>query len=102
MTISSASLFGNGPVTRPAGIATAKASGSQASVDTQGDFLKYAKMSPMDRMRAGILKSMDLTEEQLGALPQDARQKVEDQIKDSIRKMVSNEGPKGQLIDISA
>lgn len=102
MNVSGASLFGNGPVTRSAGTATAKAPGGQASVDTQGDFLKYAKMSPMDRMRAGILKSMDLTEERLGALPQDARQKIEDQIKDSIRKMVSNEGPKGQLVDISA
>lgn len=68
----------------------------------EGEFLKYAKMSPLERMRASILKGMKMTEEQLAALPQSERTKIEDQIKEQIKKMKAGNDKKGQLIDMSA
>ncbi|GJD53695.1 hypothetical protein OPKNFCMD_6472 [Methylobacterium crusticola] len=80
----------------------AKDAGSTSSESVKSDFLKYAKMSPLERMRANILKSMDLTEEQLGSLPLAQRQKVEDQIKETIKTMMTGSGAKGQLVNLSA
>lgn len=104
MNISSASTAINWPTPKPIGTAgsAARDAGGRKPDDIAADFLKYASMSPMERMRANILKGMDLTEEQLGSLPQDERRKIEDTIKDSSRKMVSADGRTGQLVDVSA
>jgi hypothetical protein len=105
MNISGTSTAITWPTTKSigtGGTAAAKDASGQAPGDVAGDFLRYAKMSPMERMRANILKGMNLTEEQLGALPQDEQRKIEEKIKDSIRKMVSDDGRTGQLVDVSA
>lgn len=102
MNISGASSSISRPAPKPTGTAAAKDAGGQAPSAIKDDFLKYATMSPLERMRANILKGMDLTEAQLGALPKEEQQKIEDKIKDSIGKMVSGDGRKGQLVDVSA
>jgi hypothetical protein len=71
------------------------------SVEEQ--FLKYARMSPMERMRASILGSMGLTEDDLSAMSAADRQKVEDKIKQMIeQKMKEAQKEKGQLVDFAA
>lgn len=61
-------------------------SSSDKSVEQQ--FLDYGKMSPIDRMRANILKSMNLNEDQLKTMSADERQKVEDLIKEKLSDML--------------
>ncbi|MBR0843518.1 hypothetical protein JQ607_25250 [Bradyrhizobium liaoningense] len=67
------------------------------------DFLKYAKMNPFDRMRAGILKSMNLTEADLAKMTPDQRAAVEQKIRDAIENQLEKKGqPPGSLVDQSA
>lgn len=71
--------------------------------DIEEEFLKYARMSPMDRMRANILKSMGLTEQDLQNMSPQQRQAVEQKIKDLIEQSFHNNADKkGQLVDVSA
>ena len=101
----SAAMSPSRAASRPVGTGgstAAEEAGGSAPATVASDFLKYAKMSPMERMRANLLKGMNLTEEQLGALPQDEQRKIEERIKDGIKKMVSETGRTGQLVDLSA
>jgi hypothetical protein len=105
--------------TRPTGFsATSKSSssaspgGTAASGNLGGaaqdnsvaqQFLNYAKMSPMERLRANILKSMGLTEDQLKALPPDQQKAVEQKIQQIIQQeMQKNAGKTGQVVNLSA
>lgn len=66
-------------------------------------FLNYAKMSPMERLRANILKSMGLTEDQLKALPPDQQKAVEQKIQQIIQQdMQKKANQPGQLVNVSA
>ena len=84
-------------------------SSTQASDSSSPDdsveqkFLKYAQMSPMDRMRANILKSMGLSEQDLKTMTPDQRAAVEQKIKELIEQSFQkNAGKAGQAVDISA
>ncbi|WP_456634692.1 hypothetical protein [Bradyrhizobium sp. USDA 10063] len=71
--------------------------------DIEEEFLKYAHMNPLDRMRANILKSMGLTEADLQNMTPQQRQAVEQKIKDLLeQEFHKNADKKGQLIDVSA
>jgi TPP-dependent pyruvate/acetoin dehydrogenase alpha subunit len=60
-------------------------------------------MNPIDRMRANILKSMGLTEDDLKSMTPQQRQAVEQKIKDLIeQEFHKNADKKGQLVDVSA
>jgi hypothetical protein len=66
------------------------------------EFLSYARMSPMERMRTSILKSMNLSENDLNAMSADARKKVEEKIEELIKQEIEKDlGKKGVLIDIA-
>jgi hypothetical protein len=76
---------------------------TSAGNDIEQEFLKYAHMNPIDRMRANILKGMGLTEDDLKNMPPQQRQAVEQKIKDLIdQEAHKNADKKGQLIDVSA
>jgi hypothetical protein len=67
------------------------------------EFLKYAHMNPLERMRANILKSMGLTEQDVQNMTPQQRQAVEQKIKDLIEQQFQkNADKKGQLVDVSA
>jgi hypothetical protein len=71
--------------------------------DIEQEFLKYAQMNPLDRMRANILKSMGLSEADLQNMTPQQRQAVEQKIKDLIeQEFHKNAEKKGQLVDLSA
>ncbi len=78
--------------------------GSSSSGDSvEQTFLKYAQMSPMDRMRANILKGMGLSEQDLKNMSPDQSAAVEKKIKELIEQSFQkNAGKAGQAVDISA
>ncbi|MFK4528528.1 hypothetical protein ABIF90_006509 [Bradyrhizobium japonicum] len=111
-----ASIFGYQPAKAGSATGASKASvtdnggPSQASEDgASGDssvvqeFLKYAKMNPFDRMRAAILKSMNLSEADLANMTPDQKAAVEQKIRDAIEKELEKKGQQpGSLVDQSA
>lgn len=91
--------------TTATGLATgtpAKDTSDSSATGIEGDFLKLAHMTPMQRMRASILKSMNLTEDQLAKYPADERKKVEDEIKEKIKEKIGKNSDPGQLVDLKA
>ncbi|QOZ33300.1 hypothetical protein XH92_17830 [Bradyrhizobium sp. CCBAU 53421] len=82
---------------------TQAAAGSPSDDSVEQKFLKYAQMSPMDRMRANILKGMGLSEQDLKTMTPDQRAAVEQKIKELIEQAFQkNAGKAGQAVDISA
>jgi len=66
-------------------------------------FLEYAKMTPAERLHAQMLAELGLTEDQFKAMSPADQQKVEDKIRDLIKKQVDNGGEKraGMITDKS-
>jgi hypothetical protein len=62
--------------------------GAPATASLEQQFLDYAKMSPIERMRANILKSMNLTESDVANMSPQEQQKVEDIIKEKIKEQL--------------
>lgn len=83
MPISSVTAFG--PVTNAMLPQSAGSSASASGTTSQGnsvvqDFLDYAKMSPAERMRENILKSLGMTEQQFEKLSPTQQQAVNQKI----------------------
>jgi hypothetical protein len=73
------------------------------SDDVVQQFMDYAKMSPMERMRAQILKSMGLTEDDLKKMTPEQQKAVEQKIEQLIKQQLQkNAGQTGQVVDVSA
>jgi len=77
---------------------------SQSSNDSvESEFTKLANMSPTERIRESILKSLGLTDDQLNALPPQQRDAIEKKISDLVKQATGgNQGNTGQNLDISA
>jgi hypothetical protein len=74
-----------------------------SSDDVVKQFMDYANMSPMERMRAQILKSMGLTEDDLKKMSPEQQKAVEQKIEQIIKqKLEKNAGTTGQVVDVSA
>lgn len=52
------------------------------------EFLDFMNKTPAERMRALILKKMDVTEDQLAAMAPEERLKIEEKIKAEIRNSI--------------
>lgn len=50
------------------------------------EFLTFSDMSPAEKLRARLLGEMDLSEEELAALPPEERARIEEEIKEAIRR----------------
>ena len=110
---SSSGLFGpttaraaNSP-SSPAGATAATVSGKSRLAskgnDVVQEFLDYAKMDPIARMRASILKSMGLTEDDLKNMSPEQQKSVEQKIEQLIQQeLQKNAGKTGQVVDVSA
>jgi TPP-dependent pyruvate/acetoin dehydrogenase alpha subunit len=60
-------------------------------------------MSPMERMRAQILKSMGVTEDDLKKMSPEQQKAVEQKIEQIIKQeLQKNAGTTGQVVDVSA
>ena len=88
-----------------AGLASAPANSKSATKgrDVAQEFLDYVKTDPIARMRANILKSMRLTEDQLNAMPPEQRKAIEEKIEQLIKEQLEKNANKpGQVVNISA
>ena len=88
-----------------AGIAGASGKSKSASKgrDVTQEFLDYAKMDPIARMRANILKRMGLTEDQLKAMPPEQQKAIEQKIQELIKQQLEKNASKpGQVVNFSA
>lgn len=67
------------------------------------DFIKFAKMSPAERIRAAFLKDHNLTEESLSKLSPTEREKIEEEIKKLVKTKLGLDDANGtgQLVDVS-
>ncbi len=112
---SSSSYFGSTATrTMPnAGAASSASSVSAASSLSAGkvskgddvvqEFLDYAKMDPMERLRANILKSMGLTEDDLKNMSPEQQKAVEQKIEQLIKQQLEKNANKpGQFVNLSA
>jgi len=91
------------PVTDNGGPWQANEDGASGDSSVVQEFLKYAKMNPFDRMRAAILKSMNLSEADLANMTPDQKAAVEQKIRDAIEKQLEKKGQQpGSLVDQSA
>ena len=97
-TSSTAATTGSSPTATPV------TNGLDASSDSVAkQFMDYANMSPMERMRAQILKSMGLTEDDLKKMSPEQQKAVEQKIEQIIKqKLEKNAGTTGQVVDVSA
>ncbi len=80
------------------------ASGPKPKATTPAEeFLEYQKKSPAERMRDMILGKMGMTEEQLQAMDAADRKKIEEKIREEIKKLVENSVEKktGVITDLS-
>jgi ABC-type transporter MlaC component len=76
---------------------------SKGNNDVVQQFLDYAKMDPMARMRANILKSMGLTEDDLKNMTPEQQKAVEQKIEQIIQQELQKKaGKTGQVVDVSA
>jgi hypothetical protein len=92
---SSASASGTTP-------ASASGTTSQGNSVVQ-DFLDYAKMSPAERMRGNILKSLGMTEQQFEKLSPAQQQAINQKIQQiMLQQIQQNAGKTGQLVNVSA
>jgi hypothetical protein len=66
-------------------------------------FLEYAKMTPAERLHAQMLAELGLTEDQFKAMSPADQQKIEDKIRDMIKKQLdsSSNKPTGMITDKS-
>jgi hypothetical protein len=65
------------------------AKGDNASGESVVDkFLKFAEMTPAEKMRAMVLHDIGMTEEELNSLPPEARAEIEEKIREKIKEMM--------------
>lgn len=72
-----------------------------AKSDAAEAFLKWARMNPIERVRAKYLEDHNLTEEQLAAMPDKDRQKIEDEIRRMIERMLNDKAKEKAIGNIT-
>lgn len=79
------------------------ASSPVGSSSPEDEFLKYAKMSPAERIRAAILEELGITEEELEAMPAEAREAMEKQIAEKLKQKIeeATEKKTGMIVDVT-
>ncbi|MEH2474902.1 hypothetical protein V1281_003921 [Nitrobacteraceae bacterium AZCC 2161] len=91
---------------QPGKAATALDKAITTPQSAEDKFMAYAKMSPADKMRAAMLSSMGLTEDQVKNMSPDQQkaieQKIADQIKQAAQKQAEKSGGTGFITDIQA
>lgn len=77
---------------------------TDATSSAREGFDQFTQMSPAQQMRAMMLGQLGLTEDDLNGMSPEERKKVEDKIKDMIKRQFEAQGQKktGQIADITA
>lgn len=93
-----------GAIATPAATPTKSALTAKPTETAEQKFLEWAKMTPAERMHAQMLSQLGITEDQYKAMDPAAKQKVEEKIRDMIKKQAENGNDKrtGLITDKSA
>ncbi|HEY0526608.1 MAG TPA: hypothetical protein VGD08_24660 [Stellaceae bacterium] len=77
---------------------------SAASDQVKNDFLKFARMSPAERIRDAYLRAHGLTEDDLKAMSPEKRKAIEDEIQKEIKDSIQRNTEKktGLVTDLHA
>lgn len=67
---------------------TVDENGKPTGIKATDEFLAHMKKTPEERVRANILKSIGVTEEELESLPPEQRQAIEEKIKEIIKEKI--------------
>jgi hypothetical protein len=88
----------------PAPSATKSALTAKSTQTAEQKFLEWAKMTPAERMHAQMLSQLGITEDQFKAMDPAAQQKIEEKIRDMIKKQAENGNDKrtGLITDKTA
>lgn len=83
---------------------SALAAAPAATKSAEQKFLEWARMTPAERMHAQMLGQLGLTEEQFKAMDPAAQQKIEEKIREMIKRQAANTGDKrtGLITDKTA
>jgi hypothetical protein len=97
------------PVTDKLGLGAGTGAGKPGKVadDPYKDFSDYMKMTPMQRIRAAVLKELGVTEDDLKSMSPEQSRAVENKIEEMIKEAMKQEDknkeysakPAGQLIN---
>lgn len=68
----------------------------------EAEFLKYAQMTPAERLHAQMLAKFGLTQEEFDAMDSSAKAEIADKIRDEIKRTLEASGDKrpGMITDI--
>ena len=101
----SVSISGVSPSSPPLGTPTSTnhLGKSVQAQSPEQQFLQYANMTPAQRMFASMLGKLGITEDQFNAMSPADQQKIEDKIRDMIKKQLDNSAqkPAGMITDKS-
>jgi 20S proteasome alpha/beta subunit len=103
MTLGNIGAIGSGSYSgTAAGMGQAPAAGGLSEElkknSTEEEFLAWAKMSPIERMRASFLKARNLTEESLQELPEAERKAIEREMEKAIREAMAEKDKKDGVV----
>jgi len=81
---------------------TSSSSSSSSSSSVEAEFLKFAQMTPEERVQKAILDKLGMTEEEFNKLDAKAKADVMAKIRDEMLKQMEAKGEhrKGELADI--
>ena len=103
LTSSKAASNANAAGAANAGSVSGKSKLASKNNDVVQQFLDYAKMDPIHRLRANILKSMGLTEDDLKNMTPEQQKAVEQKIEQLMQEQLKKNANKpGQVVDVSA
>lgn len=90
----SMSIQGSAPMSLADALTRAKSATSKSSVaaTAEADFLKFAKMTPAERLHAQMLAKLGLTEEEFQKMDSKAKAEVADKIREEIKKTLAASG----------
>jgi TPP-dependent pyruvate/acetoin dehydrogenase alpha subunit len=93
-----------GAVATPAANLTKSTLTAKPAETAEQKFLEWAKMTPAERMHAQMLSQLGITEDQFKAMDPAAQQKIEEKIRDMIKKQAENGNDKrtGLITDKTA
>ncbi len=80
----------------------AATNGEVSGQSSKEEFLAYAQMNPVERMRANILKEKGLTEDDVAAMTPEEKLKLEEEIKNEIKEKLKAQSnrQRGSMVNI--
>ncbi|KAF1053199.1 MAG: hypothetical protein GAK43_01533 [Stenotrophomonas maltophilia] len=76
-------------------VASTDSSSSSKTSSSLDEFMAYMKLSPGEKLRKSVMDDMDVTQDQLNAMPADDRERIEREIAERIKEKVTQQASEG-------